>query len=258
MIGAGLTRLRWQREARQLRQRALRSPSTHGVTAVLTSCGRHHLLQQTLDSFIAYNTFPLVDLIIVEDGDAPAEHLRTRYDGLSLNWIATGERVGQIAAIDYAYSRVTTPYIFHLEDDWSFYQSEFIEKSMSILLREPNCLQLWIRALDDTNGHPIEPQVYRHRCLQWRRMAYDYDSWGVWHGFSFNPGLRRFTDYRKSNGYGSLATFEFRRRGTAEAKLNEFYKDAGYYAAILCDNDGQGYVKHIGWDETVPPPAEGT
>ena len=36
-------------------------------------------------------------------------------------------RQGQIKSVDYAYSMVETPYIFHLEDDWEFYESYFIE-----------------------------------------------------------------------------------------------------------------------------------
>ena len=54
--------------------------------------------------------------------------------------ISTGERVGQIAAIDYAYYHVQTDYIFHLEDDWQFYAPVFIEKSRLLLMSLPLCL----------------------------------------------------------------------------------------------------------------------
>jgi hypothetical protein len=36
---------------------------------VLTSCGRQNLLSITLDSFLQYNTFPIREFIILEDGD---------------------------------------------------------------------------------------------------------------------------------------------------------------------------------------------
>ena len=85
------------------------------VTGVLTSCDRHDLLERTLDSFFATNTFPLRELIIVEDGDTVPHHLRRKYAS-NVQWLSTGRRVGQIAAIDYAYSRVQTRYIFHAVD----------------------------------------------------------------------------------------------------------------------------------------------
>lgn len=250
-----IDRLLWRFEARSLSQRAGRIPKTHGVTVVLTSCARHHLLRRTLDSFFRFNSCPIERFILVEDGPKVSSELQDHYRRFNIEWIETGERVGQIAAIDYAYSRVQTPYIFHLEDDWEFYKSGFIEKSMAILIREPKCLQVWLRALDDTNQHPIEPREFRHRSVTWRRMAWNYDSWGVWHGFSFNPGLRRLTDYRMSGGYGSLGEFDFRKRGTAEAKINHFYWQHEFYAVILSDNSAGGYVRHIGWNETVRPPA---
>jgi hypothetical protein len=38
--------------------------------------------------------------------------------------------VGQINAIDQAYAHITTPYIFHSEDDWEYLCSGFVEESL--------------------------------------------------------------------------------------------------------------------------------
>ena len=35
-----------------------------------------------------------------------------------------------IKSIDSVYSTIDTEYIFHCEDDWEFYDSSFIEKSL--------------------------------------------------------------------------------------------------------------------------------
>ena len=161
---------------------------------MLTSCGRQDLLEKTLDSFFAFNTYPVAQTIIVEDGPQEANsHLAEKYAGRNITWLATGQRRGQIAAIDYAYSFVEHPYIFHLEDDWQFYQAGFIEKSLTILDALPDCLQVWIRALHDTNRIPIADQRETTQGVAFQRVESGY--LGRWHGFSFNPGLRRARDY---------------------------------------------------------------
>ena len=220
------------------------------VTGVLTSCDRYDLLERTLDSFFATNSFPLWELIIIEDGDTVPRRLQRKYSS-GVQWLSTGRRVGQIAAIDYAYSRVQTRYIFHMEDDWEFYAVGYIERSMAILRRHPRCLQVWIRALDDTNGHPVLAPVYRVNQVRWRKMAFNY---GDWHGFSFNPGLRRLRDYIALGGYGRCCTFDFHQARRSEAAISTWYRGHGYFAAILCGADVQGYVRHIGWDSHVGPP----
>ena len=161
-----------------------------GVAAVLTSCGRQDLLEKTLDSFFACNTYPLAQTIIVEDGPQEANsRLQKKYMDRDITWLSTGKRVGQIAAIDYVYSFIEQPYIFHLEDDWQFYQAGFIEKSLAILEALPDCLQVWIRALHDTNRTPISAAPETIDRVAFLRVESGY--LGKWHGFSFNPGLRR-------------------------------------------------------------------
>ena len=50
----------------------------------------------------------------------------------NLTWLLTGEHVGQLAAIDMAYSLVETEYIFHSEDDWLYIKPGYIEESLEI------------------------------------------------------------------------------------------------------------------------------
>jgi hypothetical protein len=216
------------------------------VTCVVTSCGRHDLLQDTLESFFQYNTYPLRRMIVVEDGAPIPRRTRQLFANYDLiKWISTGENVGQIAAIDYAYSRVNTPYIFHLEDDWLFYRESFIEQSMKILVDHPKCLNVWIRALNDTNGHPIVDCPYISDGVPWRRLAFGY--WGVWHGFTFNPSLRRLSDYTSINGYGiHVRGINDHRRFACEEAISKLYRGLDYYAAIIADRGGAGFVRHIG------------
>jgi hypothetical protein len=227
------------------------------VTAVLTSCRRHDLLEETLRTFFEMNTAPLDQLIVVEDGPDIPKCFRDMFSGQPIDWISTGRRVGQIAAIDYAYSRIRTPYVFHIEDDWHFYRSGFIESSMPVLNSNPKCIQVYIRALDDLMGHPIQPGVYQTPCgIEWRQMAYDYFGEGDWHGFSLNPGLRRMSDYLAIAGYGVHTKFDKAIPWLAESALGKLYRQRDFFAAVLSGNEGSGYVRHTGDGRHVGPDSD--
>jgi hypothetical protein len=204
------------------------------VTLVVTSCGRADLLERTLESFFTLNTYPLARTIIIEDGPAnpPA------FPVPDLTYIANEVRIGQVCSIDRAYSRVDTPYVLHWEDDWETYRDGFIGPSLEILERYPEILQVWLRAYDDTAGHPIVklPQ------FNVPTMSTDWK----WHGFSWNPGLRRMTDYRRLGGYSQ---FRHRKSLGAELEISKVYRSLGYHAAIL--PEPKGYVRHTGDDRSL-------
>jgi len=200
------------------------------VTLVLTSCGRPDLLERTLESFYRYNTYPIQEAIIVEDGP---EH-RPKFPIPNLKYLVNGVREGQVVSIDKAYAEVGTPYIFHCEDDWEFFKPGFIEASLDVLDRYTNILQVWLRAHLDTNQHPIVT------CEGFDVPILDPDY--AWRGFSWNPGLRRLIDYQRIGGYGRYW------QGTnaqTEWMIGDVYRGLGYRAAILPDSEG--YVRHIGW-----------
>jgi peptidoglycan/xylan/chitin deacetylase (PgdA/CDA1 family) len=227
------------------------SPGPREVTVVVTSCGRQDLLERSLDSFFAFNTYPVSRIIVVEDGARAANtSLMRKYADRDIRWLDTGRRVGQILAIDYAYAFVETPYIFHLEDDWEFSESGFIEKSLAVLEGLPDCLQVWIRALDDTNRHPLCPETVIVSGIPVRRLQLGF--LGRWSGFSFNPGLRRRADYDRLRPYRARVGGSHLEPGEPEFSLSETYRQLGFYAVILADNDGRGYVRHIGEGRRIP------
>jgi hypothetical protein len=181
------------------------------ITLVVTSCGRYDLLAQTLESFYKFNTYPIKEVIVTED------------------W----NQESQVKSLDRAYARVKTPYIFACEDDWQFYKSGFIEESLEILEKYPKILQVWLREHNDTNGHPIV-KLPQFDCETMKI------NWGFWSGFSWNPGLRRLSDYQAiGSSYSKFGQ---------EHLVSKAYADMGYHAAIT----PFGYVRHIGWTRGLP------
>jgi hypothetical protein len=227
------------------------APDDRRVTAVVTSCARHDLLTQALASFFANNTHPETRMIVVEDGaQDPDGSVKALFRNRPITWINTGGRRGQIRAVDLAYSHVDTPYVFHMEDDWEFLRPGFIEKSMAILEAEPMCLQVWIKTgRPGPRGHrPLEIDR-TSGGVSWRPVMRDRKNF--WHGFSFNPGLRRLRDYRLLGRFADVVEPRIGKGPVAEAQISEIYGSVGYFAAQLWEEDGAAFVVHLGGDRHV-------
>lgn len=210
------------------------------VTVVLTSCGRIYELKKTIASFNKFNTFPIHEFIIAEDSGNKAVHSEIKKLYPDYTHIFHPKNIGLVNNIDSGYARVKTPYIFHCEDDWEFTRPGFIEKSLEILLLEPKIMQVWIRALGDTNGHPIEPKSYYAGNTEYKLVANNVDK-GKWHGFTWNPGLRRMADYEIVGPFGRVTPDL--KAGEREMLIGLMFHKLKFRAAIL----PEGYVHHIGF-----------
>ena len=226
----------------------------HKVTLVVTSCGRFDLLKKTLQSLFQYNTYPIADVIIIEDSGTTDKMLFLQeIIPVPYQLVKNKKPLGQMASIDKAYKMVKTPYIFHCEDDWEFYKSGFVEASFEVLFHDPSVITVWLRSHTDTNGHPIEGVDRFAGSSKYHYFTLHYK--GYWHGFSFNPGLRRLSDAKKLMPFSKLEILvkdkDENKTLVGEADLSVHYKNLGYRAAIT--GIRTGYVKHIGWGHHVPP-----
>jgi GT2 family glycosyltransferase len=218
------------------------------VTLVITSCNRDELLLKTLESFERHNSYPIERVVLTEDGGQdewrpPMEALLAIARDVIV--IQTVERIGQIASIDRAYAHVRTPYIFHSEEDWDFYRTGFIEDSLDVLESDLAVSCVWLREANDRNGHPtLRGQKSASRGTKYEYMAPNYN--GKWHGFTFNPGLRRLCDYKAVGPYSRIHPSVPGHQPNAEAAVGKAYFEKGLMAATLT----QGYVKHIGWNQS--------
>src|SRR5271169_3127950 len=220
-------------------------------TLVVTSCDRHDLLKETLESFIEFADQKPERTIIIEDSARPQpewlETLRPALGGIL--WIPNGGRRGQIYSIDEAYRNVETPWIFHCEDDWRFTRTGFIEKSFRILDSYAAISTVSLRG--DDWCHPwYKDPVFPFKIAQ--------PGWGgPWGGFSWNPGMRRRGDYvRIGSSYGKHVGYAL-SSCDHEKLISKKYLDMGYRVAWA---DDQPHIEHIGEGRSrahtplAPPP----
>lgn len=210
------------------------------VDVVLTACGRLDLLKKTITSFNKFNTYPINNFIIVEDSGEKSIHQAVRKLYPNYTIICNEENIGLVRSIDRGYFRIKSEYFFHCEEDWEFYRHGFIERSLEILQDHPEIMQVWLRELNDTNGHPIEENVYCARKTTYRMVAININGW---HGFTWNPGLRRLSDYIKVGPFNLIAPEYGKKAGYREMYIGQEFFKYGYRAAILTE----GYCKHIGY-----------
>jgi hypothetical protein len=143
------------------------------VTVLITCCDRLDLLKITLNSFLKFNTYP-VEFIARDDSGLESVWNQTKdllgRSGID-NLLPRGQ-VGQLESINLMLEQVKTPYLFHLEEDWEFYQSGFIERGLEL-----------IKNADQVRFRDHDPNLKG----KWTGDVMELEN----HKFSFNPHLRR-------------------------------------------------------------------
>ncbi len=209
----------------------------NSVTLVITSCGRFDLLKKTIDSFHYYNTYPIERYVIIENsglqgGIEPIlDNLGTPPDYVV---IYNPKNIGQIASIDRAYQEVESEYIFHLENDWECLAGRFIEKSLDLLKFDDTIVNInnRIRCDDEESSwHPVGELKITENGTEYHEYIPEFHE--IWHGWSFNPGLRRKRDYDLIKPY---------KQHLNEQGVGGVYFSLGYKSACL----KEPYFLHIG------------
>ena len=208
-------------------------------SVVVTSCGRFDLLQKTLSSLLPSLDHPFEKFIIVEDSGDPRVHESVRNFGVDFQILLNERKLGQIASIDRAYQQVTTPLIFHCEDDWEFYRSGYLVQSARLLDLYPDVSMVGLRSRSALNplmrGAPSQVTEGIPFYFYDPRLHPEYFS------YCFNPGLRRLEDYKRIGPFAPLGH---------EPDISYAFKKAGLRMAALEDPA----VRHIGWDRHVEDP----
>lgn len=193
------------------------------VTAVLTSCGRFGLLDQTLRSFLAHETAPLSRFILIEDsGDEGVRDVVRAIDP-GIEVLVNPIRIGQHAAIDRAYAQVSTPLVMHLEDDWLF-SGPVVADGCAILAAHPEVSVVSGRFMDDFGYPGPLPPLERLGEVAYRRIPRALHP--GWFGYSFAPGMRRLAEWRRFGPFARYGrewdvSYAMKRAGLRMAFLTE-------------------------------------
>ena len=117
------------------------------MSFVITSCGRVDLLNKTLESFFKFNSFKFEKLYLIEDSvnEDVYKQVEKKW-GDKLEITLNKHKKGQIKSIEEIYKKITTPFVFHCEDDWMYTRSNFVEESLKILKSDPKIIQVWLES----------------------------------------------------------------------------------------------------------------
>ena len=111
-----------------------------------------------------------------------------------------------------------------------------MEDSLELLKKDPTIINVWLREINDTNGHPVNSAVYKTKTnKEYHFLTTNYLD--RWHGFTFNPAIKRVADYTK------IAPFE---NVGHEGEISNAYYELGKATIFL-----EGSVKHNGWHRRV-------
>ena len=205
------------------------------VTLFLTSCGRPDLLRETLESFIKFNTYPIEEAIIMEDsGEKGINDFVKELLPFPTTILYNETRMGQMKSINNGIPYLKTPYVFHCEEDWEFYDYGFIEKSLEILKKNNKITLVSLRAHDEIRER--YPEIPFHKV-----EGDNYYLVGPHIGnFSFNPGLRTLEVAKMFSPY---------KEGVCEGTLSDAFRNIGMTVALT--ENTKGYVRHLGWERHV-------
>lgn len=200
------------------------------MLALLTSCGRPDLLEKTLASLSSED----IKIIVHEDCDIHELAIQcyriadTHPASILVEDIVMTCGLGQHGSIEkFIQEHQTHLHYLHLEDDWEFGITNWINNSLAIMYDDESIIKVLAR---DGSPHPcthdrnIGPTKYG--------ILEPWENEGIkWHGFSWNPGVTRL-DLLK----------QFMPFPKWEQDLAEKIYNAGYRVAELA----QPVYKHIG------------
>jgi hypothetical protein len=207
------------------------------VTICITSCGRLDLLAQTMASFRRFNQGGR--FIISEDSvnAQVIDEVKRSYPFALV--LSDDERFGIMRSIDRLYTHVTTPYIFHLEDDWVFEGPVPWQACMDVLDAHRAIANVCVRSFDEVK------EKYRKRSSPLTQSGLLFhvmklDAHPEFFSWSPNPGLIRLDLYERYKPFARVMPDQ----------MSGVMKKDGLTMAYCA----KGVARHIGHGRNVTDP----
>ena len=128
---------------------------------------------------------------------------------------------------------VKTKYVFHLEDDWEFYDDKFIERSIPILEKYDNIAQVTFRP---NSPHPTDGHLYEEGTES--EFGILIPGYNKWPGYTYNPNIFKYEFYDKVKPFA----------GKQEKEVGLIFNELELYTVRLT----KGSVDHIGDGRHIP------
>lgn len=203
------------------------------VTLCLTMGKRPEELTKTLQKLLALQSFARV--IAINDFRDEATNQAFLDVCPEGELICLDRQLGHHGAVDFMYSKVTTPYVFHCEDDWMFNESLDLDKAIDLLNALPKAAQVCFRDLQDCHLSDEE------KLLAKKHSAIGVDYYRIdhlhaqWHGFTFNPSVFKLDLWRELGGFSS-----FKKERHISRKLRALGLHTVHMAPGPCVHIGEG------------------
>ncbi len=99
-----------------------------------------------------------------------------------------------------------------------------------------------MRDVNDFSKARYLSTFFEHSGICFKKLNHSYSRLGHCNGITFNPGLRRLSDYRVVGSYADITV------KSSEWRVAQIYHQLGYEYIALCDAS----VRHIGDHAHVP------
>jgi GT2 family glycosyltransferase len=171
------------------------------ISFTITSCNRLDLLEKTISSFKSVNSYKIDEYIICDDSGSKqiSDSIKDKYSD-EFTIIQNEKQLGLSSSLDNLFKSVNNEYIFHCEDDWFFDSNpNLLKDSLDILEEFDNIHQIYVRH-QYNNPHPQIGEVLTTKTgVGFKLIDQNFITSQThnWNGFSWNPGLRRKSDYLK-------------------------------------------------------------
>ena len=177
--------------------RLRKNPKLPLVTLTMTTCKRLSLFIQTIDSFLYHCTDHslIYHWLCIDDGSSEEDReiMRQKYPFFEYIWKDDTEK-GHARSINILSSKICTPLVFHLEDDWLFEKSyPFVSECLRVLTHDSANGQCLLNKNYAETG-PIEGGiVIMDGSLGYLVHDYHPTEWknpvSYWPHFSLRPGV---------------------------------------------------------------------
>lgn len=227
-------------------------------TFTITTCKRLQLFKKTMNSFInCCIDIDKIDRWICVDDQSSEEdksEMKRLYPFFQFYW-KTPDKKGHSESMNIIHGMVQTPFLFHMEDDWSFYEKRpYISLCTDVLLSDSSIGQCLINKnygetnvdWDVSGGHKkiaidgsrywVHEYVQSHGERQsFNKRHHGKKNSSYWPHFSFRPSLLKTSIFKKIGLFNDGAAH-------FEQEYGYRYVENGFKSAFL---DGL-FCKHTG------------